>query len=317
MTDARRGATMLTRRSLAVAATLFAVACAEELQPSATIAATTVCAAYPVPWVADTEAESAARAELAGLDGDGSLTWAADRGTPQSVSLDVPLRCVGRADVVAAVRGFLAEHPKLFHFDDHDWRAASPFECRRLGAEPTSFTLARAQIGEHQVRKDILSFDVTRVRGKVRLVGVQGFYLPGGSEASAAGVDEQLAACAAQTPEAIEGVVRATSLGAIVYDQCVRQGTISYQPRPNDVVTVDQVEWDWADGSGETQLFGTRRVRVTLDPANYTPELLSSSARCLVLDVTSEDFTVGFDVFVDVNTGEVQFVVAGLDCIVC
>ena len=64
-------------------------------------------------------------------------------------------------------------------------------------------------------------------------------------------------------------------------------------------------------------LLGQRTLRVTLDPSNYSPELMSSSARCPVTDTTSEDFTIGFDIVFDVQTGVVIQVTPGLDCIVC
>lgn len=68
---------------------------------------------------------------------------------------------------------------------------------------------------------------------------------------------------------------------------------------------------------GQVLLTGQRTLRVIVNPVNYTPELLSSSARCPVLGGGSNEFSVGFDIEFDVYTGEINSIKAGLDCFVC
>jgi hypothetical protein len=73
--------------------------------------------------------------------------------------------------------------------------------------------------------------------------------------------------------------------------------------------------WSWEEGAGQVLMTGQRTLRVTVDPANYTRELMSSDARCPVGD--GNDFVIGFDVTFDVHTGAILGVKPGLDCVVC
>lgn len=60
---------------------------------------------------------------------------------------------------------------------------------------------------------------------------------------------------------------------------------------------------------------GQRTLRVTVNPANYTSALMSSSARCP--GPGGNGSTIGFDITFDVHTGAVISVKPGLDCVVC
>lgn len=64
-------------------------------------------------------------------------------------------------------------------------------------------------------------------------------------------------------------------------------------------------------------LTGERTLRVIVNPANYSAALLSSDARCPVSDGDGSQFTVGFDLVLDVHTGAILSVKPGLDCTVC
>ena len=129
-----------------------------------------------------------------------------------------------------------------------------------------------------------------------------------------------LAACSSNQPGAAPdarvtpsiALARQTPLQADTFSQCNPTGTVTYTPKANDTFAFAPAEtWTWHDGTGNVLLLGQRTLRVTLDPSNYTPELLASAARCPIGD--ADDFTVGFDV----NTGLVLQVTPGFDCIVC
>jgi hypothetical protein len=163
------------------------------------------------------------------------------------------------------------------------------------------------------VNQDLLAYSVKRIDGVVTLTSVNGTYVPTAKE----GMADAMTTCGSLTAAQAEATARATPLPANVYSQCIPQGNLTYQPRAGDTFALGPESWLWDEGTGEVLMNGQRTLRVTVNPANYTADLLNSAARCPVTDPDSEDFTVGFDLTFDVQTGEIQFIKAGLDCVVC
>src|SRR5262249_3482331 len=139
----------------------------------------------------------------------------------------------------------------------------------------------------------------------VKLIAVFGEYLPVG----AASVDAALSACNLLTATSAEETVRMTSLSAFVFSpQGVAQGTLKYRAQPNDHFVLDaSAFWRWEDpmSDGHEVFSGTRGLRLTIDPANYTPDLINSSARCPTVGSPSPSLALQFYVIFDVRSGAI------------
>jgi hypothetical protein len=274
-----------------------------------------VCDEYPVPVPPGGSGEAAARAELATLSPTGQLTWSEPRGTLSTIfQLDVPLpACTDGADANAVVREVLSAHPVLFQLDFSEWRLPEPFGCQFVD-DFSTITMGRRLLGGQPVARDIFSYTLRRSNGMVRLASTIATYLPPlPTEVAAA-----MASCNHLDANAAETTVRATTLHASTFAQCAPTGELDYQPAANDsYVLRDDLAWLWEETRSGATLSGMRTLRVTIDPSNYTPELLASDAKCPVLDGPGDEFTVGFDVLLDIETGVLLNVKPGLDCVVC
>jgi hypothetical protein len=274
-----------------------------------------VCAAYPVPVPVGGSTEAAALADLATLSGTGQLTWSAQRGTLSTIfQLGVTLpACVDGADANAVVRDVLAAHPTLFQLDFSEWHLPEPFNCQFVGAFDT-ITMGRTLLGGHPVARDIFAYTLRREGDVVSLASTIATYLPPVSSE----VADAMASCDHLDAAQATATVQARTLSATIFDQCAPTGTLEYQPDDDDTYELrDDKAWLWDETESGVFLTGTQTLRVTLDHSNYTPELNSSDARCPVLDGPGDEFTIGFDVMFDIETGEVINVKPGLDCIVC
>ena len=274
-----------------------------------------VCAAYPIPVSVSGSTEEVALAELETLSETAQLTWSEARGTLASIfQLDLPLpACIDGADANTVVRDVLVAHPMLFRFDSDEWYAMEPFNCMFVG-DFSTVTMGRKLLGGHPVARDIFAYTLRRDEDGVRLASVVATYLPPVGDA----VGAAMTSCQHLDAAQAEATVRASTLTAATFEQCVPTGEVQYQPQRDDsYVLLDDTAWLWDETEAGMFLTATRTLRLTLDPSNHTPELLSSEARCPVLDGPSGAFTVGFDVRFDVETGEVINVKPGLDCIVC
>jgi hypothetical protein len=276
-------------------------------------AAATTCEQYPIPWQPAEGGHATAQAELSTLSSDAKMTWNSNTGTLSSVlQLATTLRgCTDGQDVHAQVAAVLTAHPALFHFDPAEWRTPEPFDCRFLGDRAT-LTLGRRFLAGRPVARDIFTYSLQRVDGVVHLTSVNGTYLP----IVGAPVGDTMAACNSLTESAAITTTRNTALRANVFSQCQPTGTVMYTPRANDTFGFAATEsWTWQEDIGRSLLTGERTLRVIVNPANYTPQLLSSDARCPTPD--GDGFTVGFDVVLDVHSGAIVSVKPGLDCVVC
>jgi hypothetical protein len=275
----------------------------------------TSCQQYPIVWRPAEGTHEAAQAELSSLSPGASMTWNSNTGTLRSIlQLATPLPgCTDGQDVAAQVLGVLTAHPTLFQLDPAEWRTPAPFDCRFLG-DRTTLTLGRHHLAGRPVARDVFAFSLQRIDGVVHLTTVTGVYLP----VVGAEIGDRMAACNNLTETAAITTARSTPLRASTFSQCRPTGTVTYTPKQNDTFRFASGEvWTWQESSAETQLSGERTLRVIVAPANYTPALLSSDARCPTPDGDGDDFTVGFDITLDVHTGAVVSVKPGLDCIVC
>lgn len=280
---------------------------------AATTATAATCGQYPIAVRPSDGAQAAARSDLAAMSPGASMTWNASTGTLSTVvQLATPLPgCSDGHDVHAEVLHALTAHPALFQIDASEWSAPPPYDCRFLGDDEL-MSVGRARLAARPVARDVLGYTVKRIDGTVHLTAVSGTYLPvvGGA------VGDTMAACNTLTASAATATARATALHASVYSQCQRTGTVAYTPRANDGFSFAPAErWSWDDGGNQVLLTGQRTLRVTVNPANYTPELLASAARCPTPDGNA--FTVGFDITFDVHSGAILDVKPGLDCNVC
>lgn len=276
-------------------------------------AAAPACARYPIPWQPAAASRAAAQSELSSVSPGASMAWDANTGTLTSaLPLALPLPgCTDGQDVGAQVFAALAAHPRLFQLDLSEWRTPEPYDCKYLG-DNEILSIGRRQVAGRPVSGDVFGYSLKRVNGTVQLAGVNGTYVPVIDTA----MGDAMAACNTLTAEAAQTTARSTPLQATVYSQCRRTGTMAYTPKANDRFELaPQEAWTWQEGTGETLFTGERTLRITVDPANYTPELTSSAARCPAAD--GDGSTIGFDVTFDVQTGAIINVKPGLDCVVC
>ena len=273
------------------------------------------CEQYPIPWQPAEEARTAARTELASLSPGADITWNANTGTLTSaLQLATPLPgCTDGQDVNAQVLEVLATHPALFQLDLTEWRVPEPFDCKYLD-DFTTINMGRRSLAGRPVAKDVLAYSLKRSDGVVYLTAVNGTYLP----VLGAAMDGAMAACNNLTEPVARGIARHASLNAATFSQCRSTGSVTYVPKADDDFRLSPAEeWTWQEDTGQVLLTGQRTLRVTVNPANYTPELMSSDANCPVPDGDGDSFTIGFDIVFDVHTGAIISVKPGLDCIVC
>jgi hypothetical protein len=273
------------------------------------------CDQYPVQWSPVDGAQTVAQAELASLSPGGNLVWNDTTGTLSlALSLALPLPdCVDGQDVSAPVFEAFAKHPALFQLDLTEWRIPEPLDCRFVG-NGVSLSMGRHSLAGQPVARDVFVYSLSRIGGVVQLSSVNGTYLP----IASAAIRDRMTACNNLTESTAATSARNTALKATVFSQCRRMGTVAYTPKPNDVFRLlsDQA-WTWQEDAGQVLLNGQQTLRVIVNPANYTPELLASAARCPMPGGNGIDFSVGFDIILDVHTGAILSVKPGIDCIVC
>jgi len=307
----RRDATRIVALSRIVAIVSLVLLCL--LAAGRDAMAGPLCKQYPVSWRPAAGAQAAGQAELASLSPGASMTWNSNTGTLTSIfQLAMPLPgCTDGQDVSAQVFSVLDAHPALFQLDLTEWEMPPPFDCKYV-SDDALLNMGRHHLAGQSVMEDVFAYSVKRVGGVVNLTFVNGTYLP----VVDAAVGDTMAACNSLTEAAATAKVRVTSLKATTFSQCRRTGTVAYTPKANDAFrfTSDGV-WNWQESTGQVLMTGQRTLRVTVNPANYTPALMSSSARCPGPDGNGS--TIGFDVTFDVHTGAILNVKPGLDCVVC
>ena len=273
------------------------------------------CDSYPIVVTADPAAQAAAAADLATITQTAPLTWNDNTGTLSTIfQLDHSLACPDGTDANAQVIAFLTAHPALFQLDPSEWHIPEFFDCQFVPSDLQILNMGRTKLANHAIARDTLAYSFKRTGAEIVLTSVIGTYLP----PAPTGLGDAMTACNDITAGAAETAIRATPLPARTFDQCAPTGDIAYSVHAGDTVELRPDDtWSWEEDTGSVRLTATRTVRVTIAPANYTPDLLASDARCPVTDPRSEDFTVGFDITIDAHTGEILFIKPGLDCVVC
>jgi hypothetical protein len=277
-------------------------------------AAPASCAQYPVPWQPAAGTQATAQATLSTMSPGATMTWNASEGTLSGVvQLNVPLTgCSDGQDVNAQVAAVLAEYPALFQLDLREWRIPEFYDCKYV--DDALLNMPRESLAGQPVAQDLFAYWLRRIGGVVTLTGVNGTYLPVLDVATG----NRMASCSTLTQSAAVTKARSTRLTATTYSQCSRTGSVRYTPRSNDAFSfLGDASWTWQADSGRVLLSGQRTLRVIINPKNYTSALLSSDARCPVVDGDGSQYTVGFDIVFDVHTGAILSVKPGLDCTVC
>jgi hypothetical protein len=241
------------------------------------------------------------------------MAWNSDTSSLTAISrLAIRLPgCTDGQDVATQVLGLITAHPQLFQLDPSEWRVPEYFDCKYL-SDNTILSMGRQRLADRPVAEDVFAYTLNRVDGVVELSAVNGTYLP----VLGTTTGDAMAACNTLTEAAATATARATPLRANVYSQCQKTGAVTYTPKPNDGFQLANTDvWTWQTGSGQVLLNGQRTLRVTVDPSNYTPELMSSDARCPAPG--GDQSVIGFDITFDVHTGAILNVKPGLDCVVC
>jgi hypothetical protein len=270
------------------------------------------CELYPISWQPAHGAQAAAQAELATLSPGAKMTWNGNTGTLRSVSqLGIPLPgCTDGHGVSEQVLAALTAHPALFQLDLTEWSKPEHSDCKNVhDAELVS--LRRHRLAGQPVSHDVFTYRVKRIDGVVQLIGVSGFYLP----TLGPKVGETMAACDSLTEAAATATARKTPLEATIFSRCVRTGSITYIPRANDGFSFSSAEWIWNEDTDQVILTGQRILRVTVDPANYTPGLISSDASCPAGN--GDGIVIGFDIGFDIHSRAITGIRPGLGCITC
>jgi hypothetical protein len=276
-----------------------------------------VCDEWPIVLTPAAGAQAAAEAELATLSPGTSLSWNANAGTVSTIfQLDLPLSgCVPGADVYAQVFALLEAHPALFQLDLDEWSTPAPYGCEHVPTQIQTLGLGRERLAGHVVQRDVFSFALRRNdQDEVRLTAVVATYLPPASF----DLGETMDRCSRLTAAEAEAVTRATTFTTPTFFHCTPTGSVTYVPQASDTVEfADHASWTWDEGAGHVLLTGTRTMRLTVHPDHHTQELLDSAAACPVADPESDEYTVGWTLTFDVQTGALLSITPGLDCIVC
>jgi hypothetical protein len=261
------------------------------------------CTTYPIPLLPG-NGEAAARAELATLAPTATMAWDYDTNTASTIAgLDLPLSCTAGQNTSLVALELLAAHPALFQLDVGEWLPHDFIDCTAFGALVT--TLARSKLANHLVAKDAFNVELQLRQGVPTITGFSASYVP----VAATGVGDAMDDCLTFDEIAAKNLARATAFEATT---CGTTGTTSYTPHVNDQLQVStDTVWTWAEHSGDVELSGRRLMQITVDPSNYTPELMASAARC------PDSGRIGFKVYFDIHTATIVRVEPGIDCAAC
>jgi hypothetical protein len=224
--------------------------------------------------------------------------WDSHTGTLAAVeNLALPLPgCVAGVDSRAQIRTLLSAHPVLFQLDVSEWDRGPVFDCGLIDDRVHDFHMLRNRMAGHVTHQDVFAWQLRRVNGVVTLLAIFAEYLPVADPI----VDDQLGACNLLTAQRAQEIIRATPLPTPLFTpQGLPRGLLLYQAQPNDHYVLDaSARWHWEDplSDGHEVVFGERGVRVTIDPANYTADLVNSGARCPNTDDVVLQYYVIFDV---------------------
>ena len=301
---------------IVLAGLLAGVACATSVDgPSAT------CDAYPIEWqpLPDSQARAQGALDLlaAEVGSHPVLQWSAPRGTFTAVyGLSYPLAACSAAtdglEIAPRVEdeawALFARAPDLFPLRRSEWEDVVSVRCRDIDANTVTFLTRRRTLDGEPETQDVFLYFVRRVDGVVRLESVLADYLPLAPTPIAA----SLHACGSLDPRAAEDTARRTGYQYNVFDTCYPVGRGIYSPRRNDAFILEpDTWWEWREEPGKQAVLLEKRQhgRLTVDPSNWTSDLVNSDAFCLD--------SIGWIITFDAVLGPILVQQPGLQCIVC
>lgn len=241
----------------------------------------------PFVMPVDPNAQAAAQAEPATLGNAATLTWADTRNTLQSISgLVVQLPdCTGTTNAFDLLFAHLAAHPALYQIDPTEW-TGNVAQCSDIlanGFHP--LTIRRAKFGPYTIQNDVFTAVADVQNGVVILRNFSGTYIPKPS----ADVLTALSTCPDLSQDVIARHIFTTPFLYQAYQPspapaCTVEGDHTYTLQAADAVTYDPaVTLNWTE---DTQITFQRQATATIKvaTADYTDQLVNSSANCVDLD---------------------------------
>jgi hypothetical protein len=273
----------------------------------------------PFVMPVDANAETAARADLATLSASADMTWAPVRNTLRSINglvIQLPA-CTGNTNAFDLLFTTLSAHPDLFQIDPAEWTGGTALCSDILANGFHPLTIRRAKYGPYAIANDVFTAVADVQNGVVILRNFSGTYIPKPS----ASVLAALAACPDLSTDVIARHIFATPFVYQAYEPspapaCTPVGNFTYAKQAGDTVTYDPtIYFNWTE---DTQITFQRQgvATVVVGSADYTDQLLNSSANCVDLDGNSN---VGWQRTYNSVTAEVLFDHATPDpyCTVC
>jgi hypothetical protein len=258
--------------------------------------------------------EAAARTALAGLDPAAKLVWSAERGTVQSVQGAIPVPgCVAGHEVHDEVLAFIGAYPILFNVAVAEWaRIEEALPCEDVTDVNRYVSFSRVRFDKHLSQSSgLLTVGVHSASGRVVIFRIDGDY----TLATTPTLDAALGTCegALATAADVFNQSARMSFSYLFGTSCNLSGSGSYQPTATDKVVLrdDPLfhEGRWTRLSPRPELSYLRKAWLIIDPANYTPDLLASNANC--------GGSKGFELTIDLVTGQILSYLPGLGCTVC
>jgi hypothetical protein len=261
--------------------------------------------APPIQINADPTAQARAVTALAALDLGASLEWSDTRSTIKSISdLVVTPDCsVATTNLTDTLFDYLEASPDLFQIDRTEWKADAPaLTCADIsGFQP--LILRRQKLGPYDLHNDVFSAVADVKDGHVIFRNFSGTYVPKPS----AELLTKLADCTDLPDETLFAVVRTHDFTCQLFapapaPMCTIDGTSSYTAKTNDTVQFESPsELVWEETTG-VEYRRQRAITVKLASANYSSDLLRSSANCADIDGNPQ---VGWVRTLDVASGKI------------
>jgi hypothetical protein len=273
----------------------------------------------PFTMPVDTNAKTAAQAELTTLAPTADMTWADVRNTLQSINglvVELPA-CTGANNAFDYLSSTLSAHPALFQIDPSEWTFGNVSCSDVLSSGFHPLTIRRNKYGSYPIANDVFTAVADVQNGVVILRNFSGTYIPKPSQA----VLDGLAACPDLSQDIIRRHIFETPFVYQAYQAspapaCTVEGNHTYALQSADAVTYDtSPQFDWTEDA-EITFHRQATATVVVSTGDYTPVLVNSSANCTDLDGNP---SIGWQRTYNSVTAEVLFDHATPDpfCTVC
>lgn len=273
----------------------------------------------PFVMPVDPTAQATAQAELTTLSATAEMTWADVRNTLMSINglvIELPT-CTGNTNAFDLLFDTLSAHPGLFQIDPAEWTGGTATCSDILANGFHPLTIRRAKYGPYSIANDVFTAVADVQNGVVILRNFSGTYIPKPSQA----VLDALAQCPDLPTNVVDRHIFATPFTYQAYQPspapaCTALGNFTYAKQAGDTVTYDPtVYFNWTE---DTQVTFQRQgvATVVVGSADYTDQLVNSSANCTDLDGNNN---IGWQRTYNSVTAEVLFDHATPDpyCTVC